>query len=126
MDTAVLHRITQKLQKQGTFFCAVLVLVSLLLHTINTNHTHPVHSEHSHSKSEAGEVLSEYMHMGEKKFPFSLQSIFSFPLSLPPTLTLIIAMLLFLARIWFRPTLIFSIFWQHNLFKTGILNPKPY
>lgn len=124
MNTAVLLRITQKLLKQGTFLCAILVFLSLLLHTTDTNHTHPVHSEHSHSKSETGSVLSEYMHTGEKKFFFSLPSIFSFPLSLPPTLTVLA--FLFLARIWFRQAVLFSIFWQHHLFKRGILNPKLY
>lgn len=103
-----------------------LVLVSLVLHTIDTNHTHPGHNEHSHSKSEALEVLSEYMHMGEKKFLFSLASIFSFPLSLPPTFTFSVFVALLLVQIWYRPVILFVLFWLRLLFNTGTLNPKVF
>jgi hypothetical protein len=105
-----------------------LLLLSLALHTVDMHHTHPVHGgdHHEHSgESEAGSVLAEYMHMGSNKFVFIVASIFTLPFVLPPTLLVLLTVLLLIGYTrFFIQKADWYEFWQHYLFSRGILNPK--
>jgi len=96
-----------------------ILLCSFVVHAQDTHHTHPGAAD-SHHDTSLTQHLSEYAHMGEKKY-----------FSLPASLTLLVSLPDFFLRELMPQDTLFKtasccafVFWEEQLFAQGILNTK--
>ena len=115
----------------GVALLACALVFSFGLHMLDTHHTHPTDRSHTHHEP-AGQtdmiVLSEYAHMGEKKFFAGVASVFLFLVVayiVASTLRRLCAMHTRSTHLQLSDYMRQKTYrWEQEFFARGILHPK--